>query len=159
MPTLAQSLKALPSRQDRLRALRDGQAVSPLNPAEEIARKLPEQSKVAQVEAQAGSVAPLKLRAASPMIKRVMKMLTDTVDGNGKKIEGTPFTEEGVGRLMAMMTERVQTQSSNGGKMAEKMLAYLSAAGDEPAIHGASLEKIQTIARLAEPQMRQNGLI
>lgn len=85
------------------------------------------------------------------MIGRIYRMLTqDPHDGTGL-VPGTPFTVSGVEKLMGLLAQRAQEQGAPGSKIAQSALRFIEAReGEEEAVAGASLEKLQMLAKRAE---------
>lgn len=83
--------------------------------------------------------------------QRAYRVLTETpADGSGT-VAGTPFTEAGVVRLLEALRTRAANPEGPGGKVASRLLQFLNPAeGETDQVHGASLEKLQRIAKMAQ---------
>ncbi|MCA0045085.1 hypothetical protein [Celeribacter litoreus] len=85
------------------------------------------------------------------LLVKIYKVMTQTpADGRGG-VPDTPFTEAGVERLMKMLSTRASDGSQAGAKVAGGVLNFLTPADGEAATaSGASIAKLQTIARRIE---------
>ena len=82
---------------------------------------------------------------------RIMRLLTQTPADERGYVPGTPFTQTGVGQLMKALDERSGTDGTPGAKAAGAVKKFLLASPDQSdSIEGASLEKLQMLARRIE---------
>lgn len=136
----------LPDRQARLAALKSRRAASAgaagpkrvplaLGPRGAAARD-------------AGGAGPQQFR--KQMVMRVYKMLTRTSDDGSGMVPGTPFTKAGVTELMTVLRERAANEGAPGAKIAANAISFLKPVeADEESVAGASVTKLQLIARMA----------
>ena len=92
------------------------------------------------------------------MLMKVHSVLTQTPeDGNGR-VPDTPFTQSGVARLMGLLEERSSDPSKPGAKLAGGVLKFLRpAAGEDATSSGASVAKLQAVARRMEAMRNKAG--
>jgi len=84
------------------------------------------------------------------MAMRVYKMLTRTSDDGSGMVPGTPFTKAGVTELMTVLRERAANEGAPGAKIAANAISFLKPVeADEESVAGASVTKLQLIARMA----------
>ncbi len=76
-------------------------------------------------------------------------MINTPADENGPVPE-TPFTQAGVARVMDLLGQRALKDDTAGGKVAGKMLKFLSADEGDDAVAGASVKKLQAFAARTE---------
>ena len=104
-----------------------------------------------------GGGAPEMRRKAAA---RVYRMLTNTPPDETGMVEGTPFSKTGVARLMEGLRERAANEGQPGAKVAAGLLNFLAPSEGEPEVHGASLDRLQRVARTASARLgggRQGG--
>lgn len=78
-------------------------------------------------------------------------------------VEGTPFTQAGVARLMALLDQRAGAGSAGAegkqSKIAARMLKFLAPdTVEEPAVLGVSVEKLRKLATRTEKLKERGGL-
>lgn len=93
----------------------------------------------------AGGAPEMRRKAAA----RVYRMLTNTPPDETGMVEDTPFSKTGVARLMEGLRERAANEGQPGAKVAAGLLNFLAPSEGEPEVHGASLERLQRVARMA----------
>lgn len=81
---------------------------------------------------------------------RIYRVLTNTPADDKGMVEGTPFTHAGVVRLMDSLKSRAENEGQAGAKVAASILRFVSAKDGEADVHGASLERLQRIAKVAK---------
>ncbi len=86
----------------------------------------------------------------------IMRILTQTAPDDRGNVPGTPFTHTGVAELMRMIGERASNETAPGAKVAASVMRFLAATpGQGSSVEGASVEKLQMLARRIEG--RGNG--
>lgn len=88
------------------------------------------------------------------MLMRIYGILTENVGAETKMIPGTPFSEQGVAKLMETLRGRAAADGKPGAKMAGLALSFLAPKDGEEAVAGASLAKLNTVAAAAKRQLR-----
>ena len=84
------------------------------------------------------------------VIGRAYRVLTGTPADESGMVEGTPFTQAGVARLMEALKTRASAEGTAGARAAGRMVQFLSGEDEEgERVHGASVERLQRIQRLA----------
>lgn len=81
---------------------------------------------------------------------RIYRVLTDTPADDTGMVDGTPFTQAGVMRLMENLKTRADNEGQSGAKIAARILQVLSPKDGEAEVHGASLKRLQRIAKAGE---------
>lgn len=99
----------------------------------------------------AGSVDVAARRKA---IARIYRVLSDTPADENGTVEGTPFTQAGVARLLETLKSRSASGGQAGAKVAAGILKFLSPKDGEAHVHGASLERLQQVAKTAEGRIK-----
>lgn len=80
------------------------------------------------------------------LLMKVYRVMTQTPDDGRGLVNGTPFTEAGVERLMSMLDSR-KGESEIGAKVAAAALNFISPSdGEEATVSGASVAKLQNLA-------------
>lgn len=87
------------------------------------------------------------------VVGRIYKMLTATPADGGAMVDGTPFSQSGVARLMETLRARAADDSKAGARVAAGALKFLSPKDGEPQVQGASLERLQRVAKIAESRI------
>lgn len=139
----------LPDRRARLAALK---ARRPSADAERngVQPKRPPLALAQRMQAKLGGGEGGAQQFRRQMVMRVYKMLTRTPDDGSGMVPGTPFTKAGVAELMTALHERAANQNAPGAKVATNAIGFLKPAeGDEEAVAGASVAKLQLVARMA----------
>lgn len=99
--------------------------------------------------------------AAQPMqrqiVMHVYKILTQAPPAEVETVPGTPFTHYGVAQLMEMLAQRAEDPGAPGSKVAAMALQFLTAQEGEAAVSGASVEKLQALAKRAEAMRARPG--
>ncbi len=152
--------RALPSRLERLRALRDGRVLGKVTslagPAETSTPRRPVKAEPGAEKSKTGRNSLEKMSMANPIVKKMLHAMTRmSKDGKDSIIEGTPFTRSGVTRLMKALAEKSARPEEKGAKMAGAMQDYLKPVDGEAEVGGASIDKLKAFARMAAPQMRK----
>lgn len=92
------------------------------------------------------------------MLMKVYKVLTQTPEDENGRVQDTPFTESGVARLMELLQQRSSDPSQPGAKVAEGVLNFIRPdEGEETTASGASVAKLQAIARRVESFRNKGG--
>ena len=92
------------------------------------------------------------------MLMKVYNVLTQTPADEHGHISDTPFTESGVARLMDILRARSSDPSQPGAKVAEGVLRFITPGeGEKTTASGASIEKLQMIARRIESFKGKGG--
>lgn len=141
----------LPTRRERLEALK-ARRVNPAaaggNPGRSFAGAKRGQGLGAGLLGAAGTA---QGRQRRQMMMKIYAMLTQTPEEGTGMVPGTPFSETGVAKLMSILRGRAAQENVPGAKVAAGMLKFL--APQDPgaeAIGGASVEKLQMVARAAK---------
>lgn len=87
-------------------------------------------------------------------IARIYRVLSDTPADDTGMVEGTPFTQSGVARLLDTLKSRADSEGQSGAKVAAGILKFLSAKDGEANVHGASLERLQRVAKTADGRIK-----
>ena len=87
--------------------------------------------------------------ALADALDRALDLLTSVPAGPSPQVAGMPFSQAGVERLMRTLRERAEGGQGTQGEMAGLALAYLGAQADEPAVAGASIDKLRMLAARA----------
>lgn len=132
-------------RQNRLRALAGKRA----NSAQGIAVPNTDDA-VPQAKANEGDVV-----ARRKAITRIYRVLSETPADNTGMVEGTPFTQAGVARLLDTLKSRSASEGQAGAKVAAGILKFLAPKDGESQVHGASLERLQRVAKTAEGRLKK----
>ncbi len=77
-------------------------------------------------------------------------VLVNTPADKDGMVPDTPFTQAGVARMMERLGQRAGDTTSAGGKVAGRMVKFLSAEDGEDAVAGASVKKLQLLATRTE---------
>lgn len=84
------------------------------------------------------------------MIGKAVELLKSTPADHTGLVSGTPFTKTGVARLMTMLHQRTDDGSTSKGKLIAIALRFLEpTGGDMNVVHGASVQKLQMLAKRA----------
>lgn len=84
------------------------------------------------------------------MIAKALELLKSTPADHTGLVTGTPFTKTGVARLMTMLHQRADDGSTSRGKLIAIALRFLEpTGGDMSVVHGASVQKLQMLAKRA----------
>ena len=150
--------RSVRSRKDRLASLRSrhqdlaqpqaAQAPAPSAPAARLGAGGP-----AWLTGQKGGKrsGPLLNDGQKQLVGRLYRMLTQEADDGSGLVPGTPFTRSGVQRLMVLLAQRAGEEGAPGSKVAESALRFIEAKeGEDEAVAGASLAKLQMLAQRAE---------
>lgn len=85
------------------------------------------------------------------MMVKLYKVMTGKPGDNSGFVAGTPFTNDGVTRLMDMLRQRSKDDSVAGSKMAKSALNFLTPGeGETEGPGGSSLERVKGIAQQVE---------
>ncbi len=92
------------------------------------------------------------------MLMKIYNVLTQTPEDEHGQVPDTPFTESGVARLMELLRTRSSDPSQPGAKVAESVLRFVTPEeGEKATASGASVEKLQMIARRIEAFRGKGG--
>jgi len=95
----------------------------------------------------AGAAGPARERQRE-LLRKVHKILTQTPEDAGGRVPDTPFSEAGVARLMDILRARSGDAKKPGARAAQMLLNFVTAAeGEESTRSGASVTKLQSVAR------------
>ena len=84
------------------------------------------------------------------MIAKALELLKSTPADHTGLVAGTPFTKTGVARLMTMLHQRADDGSTSRGQLIAIALRFLEpTGGDISVVHGASVQKLQMLAKRA----------
>lgn len=84
------------------------------------------------------------------MLMRIYDLLTADVTDRSEMVPNTPFSVDGVGKLMLKLRQRAAQEDHKGAAVAAGFVNFLAADDNDPdAIGGASLEKLQELAGMA----------
>lgn len=104
-------------------------------------------AKSAEGAAAAGPASPKDKRLE--MMAKLRTLLVKTPADENGLVDGTPFTQAGVTRMMTMLGKR--SGDAAGGKLAASMVKFLSPETDQDAtVAGASVKKLQVLAKRTE---------
>lgn len=110
------------------------------------------------MQKQMNDVGKEKMEFRQKMLMNIYKILTTNAGGGAEQVKGTPFTVEGVEKMMGMLRERAANEGQNGAAMAGGFINYLKpTSDDQPAVSGASVEKLQLVARMASQNFAPGG--
>ncbi len=88
------------------------------------------------------------------MMAKLRTLLVKTPADDNGMVPGTPFTQAGVARMMTMLGKR--SGEGGSGKLAAGMEKFLSPdSPDEETISGASVKKLQALAKRTEAMKDQ----
>ena len=92
------------------------------------------------------------------MLMRIYDLLTSDVTDRSEMVPNTPFSVDGVGKLMLKLRQRAAQEDHKGAAIAAGFVNFLSAEEDDPdAISGASVEKLQELSAMASRLQGSRG--
>lgn len=97
------------------------------------------------------------VQARRKALARIYRLLTDTPPDAAGMVEGTPFSHAGVARLMDMLRSRAANEGQAGARVAAGLIKFLTPQEDGAQVHGASLDRLQRIAKTAGGLMAARG--
>ena len=152
------STRSLPSRLERLRALKEGRELADVTNPVQIVAPPAASGGTESVGKPAEKHSLEMLSVANPTVKKMLRVMASLPkDGTDSTIDGTPFTQTGVTRIMKALAEKSRNPEDRGAKMASAVLDYLTPQNDEDTAGGASLDKLRALARLAGSQQGKRG--
>ena len=90
-----------------------------------------------------------KIQSRQMMMLKVYKMLADNATAGSDMVPGTPFTADGVAKMMDMLRKRAAMEDLKGSSLAAGFVTYLAGNAEEEAVvGGASVKKLQLLAKL-----------
>ncbi len=147
---LQQYRDRLSSLRKRREALETTPQAAPRGPKVAGARGPVPGMKGAQPGSKAGLNGQLLTTLRPGMLMRVYDLLTADVTDRSEMVPNTPFSVDGVGKLMLKLRQRVDQEDHEGAAVAAGFVNFLAADDNDPdAIGGASLEKLQELAAMA----------
>lgn len=109
------------------------------------------QKRKAILAARLGEAGSEKRQARKKMVRKIHDLLSKTPADDSGLVEGTPFSQAGVTRLMDTLNKRAEKTDTAGGKIAASMVKFLAKEGESgKTINGASVEKLQWVAKMGD---------
>jgi len=83
-------------------------------------------------------------------LTRAFRILTETPADESGLVEGTPFTQSGVNRLLETLRSRADVEGAAGAKVATRILQFLTSDEGDGKAEEVSVDRLQRIAQLAQ---------
>lgn len=98
------------------------------------------------------------VQARRKAIARIYRVLTDTPADDTGMVADTPFSKAGAARLMETLRGRAANEGQTGARVAAGLIKFLTPKEGEAEVHGASLERLQRVAKTAGSRIGARGM-
>ncbi len=103
-----------------------------------------------RIAAAMGDAGSDKRKTRRKLVAKMYRLLTKAPAGDEGNIDGTPFSAAGVERLMTLLQKRADEPGEAGAKASAGMIKFLAGDDDGEKVAGASVEKLQWIAKMGK---------